>query len=153
MSYYQQHDPRFFAHPQFPEPKKSSSWVGWVMMLIGALIGGFFLGQNVKIEERTKPHEDFPTEPEPIQTKIEAPVLKESLKMVSPEKLKPDEVNHELGEIGTSKDFEDLNLAERLFAEKAFTDDPTMIEKHPELAKFLGFEVETTEELDTQNPL
>lgn len=157
MSYYQQqHDPRNFAyHPQFPEPKKSSSWVGWLLMVIAALIAGFFAGQTVKIEvvhptndnhtDLNDSHftsativeekEEDPKEDEP-ETKINEPVKFTDL---------DDEIIHRYTE-----DFDNLNQAERLFCKREFDTNPELITRYPMLAKLLGFEIE---EKDDNQPL
>lgn len=156
MSYYQQqHDPRNFAyHPQFPEPQKSSSWVGWLLMVIAALIAGFFAGQTVKVEVHPKnddhtdlndnhltsativdEKEEEPKNVEP-EAKINEPVMFTDLS---------DEIIHRYTE-----DFDNLNQAERLFCKREFEINPELITRYPILAKLLGFDVE---ENDDNQPL
>jgi hypothetical protein len=162
MSYYNQHfDPRYFApNPQYPEPKKSSSWVGWLLIALSALIGGFFLGQNTKIENPHEPDRFNPPndnfnppnddkltsaavviEPE-IVPKPEPPVVVEPVKFT--------DLSEEIVEKMTA-DFDNMSDADRLFAKISFRDNSELIEKYPDLAQLLGFEIEDLE--DTNHPL
>ena len=151
MSYYQQHyDPRYFApNPQFPEPKKSSSWVGWLLMVIAALIGGFLFGQNTKIEVRDEPKDDFaPTNDKIPTTNDEVlPVAKVVVEpKTTPEPPKEDAPTRfaDLSEavvLGITNDFDNHNEAEKLHFKREFDENPELITKYPVLAQLLGFEV------------
>ena len=157
MSYYQQHyDPRYFApNPQFPEPKKSSSWVGWLLMVIAALIGGFLFGQNTKIEVCDEPKDDFvPTNDKISTTNDEVvPVATVVVEPKTPEPPKEDaprrfiDLDNDIIERFTL-DFANIGEADRLFTKREFTENPELITKYPVLAQLLGFEVE-----DDTNPL
>lgn len=165
MSYYQQqHDPRYFAfQPQFPEPKKSSSWVGWLLMVIAALIGGFFFGQNVKIEEKVLANEPEPSTnhtPEPTNDKEHTFAVVVDEPKVEPEPPKTDSPRKFIDlddEIITrfTADFENIGEADKLFTKREFKANPELITKYPDLAKLLGFWVaDDTEEIgDDTNPL
>lgn len=156
MNYYNQyHDPRNFANPQFPEPKKSSSWVGWLMISLATLVMGFLLGQNVKIEEKSndvpKPTNDTP-EPTNDKEHTFAVVVDEPKVEPEPPKIttKFIELDDEIIARYTA-DFENVVEADRLWTKREFQENPELITKYPELAKLLGFWVE--DENDTNQPL
>lgn len=157
--YQQQHDPRYFSHhPQFPEPQKSSSWFGWLLMVIAALIGGFFMGQTVKIEEKSPIN---PPEPlvkdthEPTNDKDTFAVVVEEPKVVpKPTKTaiqtKFIDLDDEIIARFTA-DFENIGQADKMFTKREFKENPELITRYPELAKLLGFYIE--DENDTNQPL
>ena len=164
MNYYNHyHDPRNFAnHPQFPEPKKSSSWVGWLLMIFGALIGGFFLGQNVKIEEKVLPNNPEPSTndtPEPTNDKEHTFAVVVDEPKVEPEPPKPIiqtrfiDLDDDIIARFTA-DFANIGEADKLFTKREFQENSELITKYPELAKLLGFWIDDKiEDHDTDQPL
>ena len=157
MSYYQQqYDPRYFApNPQFPAAQKSSSWIGWLLMVIGALISGYILGQSEKTEPHEKPKDDvvpkIDGEPPVVPTLAEkTETLPEPQGANAPKKL------IELGDDIIDRltaDFDNINMAERLFMKREFQENPQLIIKYPVLAKLLGFKIENNDAEENTQPL
>ena len=157
MSYYQQqYDPRYFApNPQFPAAQKSSSWFGWLLMVIGALISGYILGQSEKTEPHEKPKDDvipkIDGEPPVVPTLAE----KTETLPVPPGANAPKKLI-ELGDDIIDKltaDFDNINMAERLFMKRELEENPQLIIKYPVLAKLLGFKIENNDAEENTQPL
>ena len=157
MSYYQQqYDPRYFAqNPQFPAAQKSSSWFGWLLMVIGALISGYVLGQSEKTEPHEKPKDDVipkidgeppvvPTLAEKTETIPQPPGANAPKKLIE---LGDDIIDR------LTADFDNINMAERLFMKRELEENPQLVIKYPVLAKLLGFKIENNDAEENTQPL
>ena len=118
---------------------------------MGALIGGFFLGQSVKVEIKT------PTDDKDDSSNVAIVPTNDNetfAKLVDEPDHKPKSPLLKFGDLGDeivdkyTADFDNLNQAERMFCKREFQENPELITKYPILAKLLGFEIE--ESNDTQ---
>jgi hypothetical protein len=127
-------DPRTFGNPSFPQQKESSSWFGWFIVAIGALVTGFFIGKNSKkITEKIEPLGQELTEK--LENKVED--LKECIEQILGmdfEELEPEIIKK------YTDNFDKLNRAEKLWCKREFEENPQLQKKYPKLSLKLGIE-------------
>lgn len=145
-NYNQQQDSRYFSNPQFPEPKSSNSWFGWLLIAIGTGLAGFLLGQRNTQTTEEKPFDyqsnnssetvtsTIKNDTEVIEVEAEE-VVKPNTGSKRLEDLTEEIVNKYVDEFNEN----DFNLAEKLWYKQQLTLNPELIKKFPKLAQFLGF--------------